>query len=140
MKKKKYINKLFSKAKKVVKVAKRKRYFVKAKKHFSRNKSNYGLVGGIVGAGIYGAFRSRIAQAMQPVTANIPLGNIGDEVLLGGLAVVLKKTVGKKFGMINPVLNGAIAIESARIGEAIATGNVGIGQSSGSSSSGYMLG
>jgi hypothetical protein len=39
--------------------------------------------------------------------------------------------------MLNPVLNGAIAIEAARIGDAIASGQVSM---SGSGNSGYLLG
>lgn len=113
--------------------ASRRSYF-KVRKSRSSGGSWGGLVGTVVGAGVYGALRTKAAQAVQPLTANLPFGNIADEIALGGLAVILKKTVGKKMPMLNPVLNGAIAIESARIGEAIAMGQLGIGQSTSSTS------
>jgi len=109
------------------------------KKHYSRKSggSMGGLMGTVLGAMAYGAVREKASLALMPLTNNIPLGNISDEIALGGLAVILKKTVARKMPIITPVLNGAIAIESARIGEAIIKGQVGIG---GSSTSSNMLG
>jgi len=82
------------------------------------------LMATVVGAGVYGAIRAKLAQAVEPLTRNIPMGNIADEVALGALAVVLKRTVARRMPMVTPVLNGAIAIESARIGEALISGQV----------------
>jgi hypothetical protein len=113
------------------------RSFFKVKRHSSRGGSTMGLVGTVLGAGVYGALRSRLSTAITPITNNLPFGNIADEIALGGLAVILKKTVGKRMPMLNPVLNGAIAIEAARIGDAIASGQVSM---SGSGNSGYLLG
>jgi hypothetical protein len=146
-KNKKYLRNLFKKKVRLqnieVKTMARKRYrssrrsFFKVKRHSSRG-STFGLVGTVVGAGVYGALRERLAAAVQPVTSMMPMGNIADEIALGGLAVILKKTIGKRMPMLNPVLNGAIAIESARIGSAIASGQVSMSGQSGNS--GYLLG
>lgn len=112
-------------------MAKRKKYRArksfKAIKGFRRKHSGTaGLMATVVGAAAYGAMREKISTALQPITSKVPLGNISDEIVLGALAVMLKKSrIGK--GMLSPVLNGAITIESARIGEAIIQGQVGIG-------------
>lgn len=142
MKKLKYSAK--NKPSKVVKVAKKRR-FAKVKRFYGKHKSNFGLVGEILGAGVYGAIRSKAADSLKPVTDKLPLGNISDEVLLGATAILLKKTLGRKMPMLNPVLNGAIIIESARIGEAVVNGQTGIGQTVSSQSqmqtqSGYLYG
>ena len=97
-----------------------------------------GLIPTVLGAGVYGAFRQKISDMLTPVTSKVPLGNIADEVVLGATAVLLKKFIGRKMPILNPVFQGAIVIESARIGEAIATGQVSMTGSSSSSS--YMLG
>ena len=98
---------------------------------FKRNRMRSGgtgsLIGTVLGAAAYGAFREKISNALAPVTSKVPLGNISDEVVLGGLAIVLKRTIGKRMPLINPILQGAIVIESARIGEAMINGQVGIG-------------
>jgi hypothetical protein len=105
----------------------------------SRSSSGIGgLVGTVVGAGVYGAFRQKLSDMVKPMTQNVPfLGNLSDEIVLGGAAILLDRTVGRKMPILKPVLKGAIVIEAARIGEAIATGQAGIGSSS---STGYMLG
>lgn len=111
-----------------------------AKKRYFGKKSKSGLGGDmalIFGAGIYGGLRQKISEVMMPVTANIPFGNIADEIAIGGTAYVLKKTLAKKFPMIKPVLNAAITVESARIGEAIATGQL---TGNANSSSGEFIG
>lgn len=112
------------------------------KTYFARKSSgsSYGsLIGTVVGAGVYGAFRQKLSNMVAPMTANIPMGNISDEVVLGGLAILLDRTVAKRMPIVKPLLKGAIVIESARIGEAIAMGQVGLGGTSNSGNS-YLLG
>lgn len=77
-------------------------------------------------AGIYGALREKISNALNPVTSKIPLGSIGDEVGLLAVAHFL----GKKVRPLRKVSQAAMFIESARIGEAIADGSA-FGASSG---------
>jgi len=120
----------------------RKRHFRKAKRSYfmaksyrKKSSSMGGLIPTVLGAALYGAVRQKASDALIPITSKIPLGNISDEVLLGALAILGKKTLGRKMPMLNPVFQGAIVIESARIGEAIATGQLGLGMSSSSPTS-----
>lgn len=76
-----------------------------------------------VGALIYGIGRQQIAQAIQPFTSKIPLGNIADEVGMIALAFAAKKFV--KNPMVAQVANAAITIEMAQIGQALASGQLG---------------
>lgn len=108
------------------------------KRHYSRHKQGYGEVGAIIGAMAYGAVREKAASALSPVTQKVPLGNASDEVVLGLSAFLLNKFVGRKVPILKPLFKGAIIIESARVGELIATGNLGIGQSN-SGMSGQFL-
>jgi hypothetical protein len=106
------------------------RGFARVKAHYSRHKESYGELGTILGAMAYGAIRQKASDFVMPVTSKIPmLGNASDEVVLGVSAWALNKFVGRKVPMLKPLFKGAIIIESARIGELIATGNLGIGQS-----------
>jgi len=137
------INNFFKKKQEVKKMARRfrvrrSRPFMKARSYGRRSSGGTGLMASVLGAMAYGAVREKASTALAPLTANIPLGNIADEVALGGIAVLLKRTLARKMPMITPVLNGAIAIESARIGEAIIKGQVGLGGVSQSSTN--MLG
>lgn len=116
----------FIKAKSRKATHKRKRGLKMAKrKNYSRKSSSYGLIGTIGASMAYGAFRGKLSNAMQPLTNNIPLGNISDEVALGIVAIVAKKYLGRKMPMIAKVADSALMIESARIGEAIISGSVG---------------
>jgi hypothetical protein len=108
------------------------------KKHYSRHKESYGEVGTILGAMAYGAVREKAAVWIAPLTARIPLGNASDEVALGASAWILNKFVGRKVPLLKPVFKGAMIIESARIGELIANGNLGIGNKNSMSSSGLL--
>lgn len=107
------------------------------KKHYAAKRSGFkgGLMMSILGGMAYGAVRQKASDALAPFTAKIPLGNISDEVAMGAIAILAKKTVGRKMPLIKDIANAAIAIESARIGEAIITGQVGLGGMTASSSS-----
>lgn len=114
------------------------RRFAAVKRHYSKNKGSYGMVGTLLGAMAYGAVRAKAAAYITPISNNLPLGNISDEVALGGLAFIGDKFLGSKMPILKPLFKGAMVVEGSRIGEAIATGQTGIGQSGSNSSS--MLG
>lgn len=104
--------------------------------HRGRRGSASGNLGAmqLLGAAGYGALREKISNALLPVTSKVPLGNIADEVVIGGLAYYGHKKVS------NPLLKGALKaavyVEAARIGETIANGQLGLG---GSTSSGSVF-
>lgn len=99
-----------------------KRYKRSFKRSFGGG-GNTGLLTQIAGAAIYGGVREKISNYAQPLTNSLPFGNISDEILLGGLAIVGKKYL--KNPMANKIFDAALVIESARIGEAIIKGQVG---------------
>jgi hypothetical protein len=84
----------------------------------------------IVGAVIYGAVREKASNALTPLTSKIPLGNIADEAVLGTAGFIAAK---KGKGIIKDIGTAALLIESARVGEAIATNSLGLGGSTASS-------
>ena len=70
--------------------------------------------------GAYGAIRERVSMLLAPLTSKIPLGSVGDEI---GLFFVANE-VRKRFKPLKKVGLAAMYIESARIGEALASGEV----------------
>lgn len=82
----------------------------------------------------YGAVRQYAATAIQPLTSKIPLGNVSDEVAMGLINWMVAK---KTSGLIHNVAMKGLVVENARIGEAIVSGQIGIG---GTSAGGQMLG
>jgi len=100
--------------------------FMARRKSYSRKSSGYGsLMGTLAGAAAYGAVRSKLSNALKPMTDKIPLGNISDEVAIGVLAILAKKTIGKKMPIVHKVADAALVVEAARIGEAAMTGQLG---------------
>lgn len=85
-----------------------------------------GMMKLVVGGAIYGAMRSPIAQLIKPLTDMLPLGNISDEAGMMALAVLSKRFIGGS-GIIGAIPEAAVFVESARIGEAVATGTTGLG-------------
>jgi hypothetical protein len=126
--------KLKKKIRGMIKMRRRKTYFKRAKAHFSRHKSSYGIIGTVVSAGVYGAFREKLSNWTRTYTSMIPMGNISDEVGLGLLCILGKRYLGNRVPMVKDVFNAGLVIESARIGEAVANGNIGIGMNQGSNS------
>ncbi len=97
------------------------RIYVKAKKR--RSKSKGGVMNTVIGAMLYGAVRERASNMLSPVTANIPAGEIADEVVMLGVSWALAK--GKvpfvnKIDISKKIGKAGVVIESARIGEFIA--------------------
>jgi len=112
-------------------------------KHRSgRFKRSAGMLGWVLGPVAYGAIRQKVSDRIAPLTSKIPLGNLSDEAGMLGLAYVAKKFVGKKIPLVSDVANAAMVIELARIGEAVANGQVSLGalSSSSSTSSGTVVG
>ena len=97
------------------------------KKSYRKN-SSFKVLGldlaSMLGSMAYGAVRSKVSTAVQPITANVPLGNISDEVVMLGLSFAAKKFIGNKVPFIKEVAKAGMAIEAARIGEAIAMGQL----------------
>lgn len=76
----------------------------------------------LVGGGIYGALRERLSGYLAPFTSKIPLGSIGDEVGLFALHYWLNKKMKNK--VVKDVTMAGMAVESARIGEALSMGSI----------------
>lgn len=70
----------------------------------------------------YGAVRGKTSQLLAPITARVPFGGMSDEIVIATLAFYGKKKV--KNPMLKNVLNAALIVESARIGEVLATGGL----------------
>lgn len=102
-----------------------------------RSSSSLNPMSLIVGGALYGAVRQYASNALQPVTSMIPLGNIADEVVLGTAGYLLAT---KTSGMLKDVGRAALTIEAARIGEAIISGQVSLGNASQSTTSAYVYG
>lgn len=93
-------------------------FFAKAKRSVKR----YGQKpeSTILPSMVYGMARQKVSMMLEPVTAKIPLGNIADELVMSTVTYFLAK---KGTGFIKKVGFSGLAIESARLGEAIAQGN-----------------
>lgn len=90
-----------------------------------------GKMGGLLGAAIYGAGRAKMSNALAPLTNRIPLGGISDEVGMILAAEAAKKFIGNRIPMVRQIATSGQYIEAARIGEAVISGQVGLGGSSG---------
>ena len=100
-------------------------------------KSAAGPMSVLLGGGLYGAVRQKASNALMPITSKIPLGNIADEAVLFGLAYLVRKKVSNK--IVKDMALAGMAVEAARIGEAVITGQVGLSASSSSSTSSNTL-
>lgn len=108
--------------------ARRKTYYRRAKAGYRRHKKGLGLVATLLSAGIYGAFRSRVSNYLSQYTSKLPLGNVADEVGMGLLCLIGKKFIGSRVPLAKKVFEAGLYIECARIGESVATGQLGLGQ------------
>jgi len=77
-------------------------------------------------AGIYGALRMKSSNMLAPYTSKIPLGNISDEAGMLLVSTLGKKYLFKRAGVLRDAMTAGQTIELARIGEAIASGSLGI--------------
>lgn len=70
-------------------------------------------------AAAYGAARERVSNFLLPVSSKIPLGSVADEAAMLAVSWFAAK---KGSGMLAKAGMAGMTIESARIGEAIASG------------------
>lgn len=91
----------------------------------------------LIGGGIYGAVRSKLSNLLAPITSKVPLGTIGDEAVLFVAAQQLGKRMRDK--TIKSVASAAMAVEAARIGEAMIDGSAfGTSSNGGAAVSGFQ--
>ena len=117
----------------MAKKRKTKTFYKRAKAHYTKHKKSYGLLSVLISAGAYGALRAKVSNYLSQYTSKIPLGNISDEAGMGLLCILGKKFIGNKVPMVKKVFDAGLYIECARIGEAVVTGQVGLGSTSVSS-------
>lgn len=86
---------------------------------------------------IYGAARQYVSNLVAPLTAKIPLGNIADEVVMGGINYMVAKHTG---GILRDVAKKGLIIENARLGEAAISGFGLIGGSAANTGSDFTYG
>lgn len=94
---------------------------------FARKASKRGGVGNSAAifqadAMIYGAARQFVSDKLAPISSKIPLGSLGDEIVMGTLCYFVAKKAGS--GMLGNVARKGLVIENARVGEAIVQGGL----------------
>lgn len=107
------------------KTTKTKTIYRTAKRRSGRRSSGMlgGSTGTLLGAGLYGAARAKVAEFVSPVTSKIPIGgSLADNIGMLGTAWAAKKFLGRKVPMITQVANAAMLVEAAQIGQEIASG------------------
>ena len=72
---------------------------------------------------VYGGARGYLSNLLAPFVSKIPLGNVADEVAFGALNYFVAKNTS---GFIKNVALKGLVIENARLGEAVATGQIGL--------------
>ena len=70
---------------------------------------------------LYGAVREKASIALAPVLSKVPLGDVADEVGMGIISYFVAK---KGKGIVKEVGKAGLTIESARMGEALASGSM----------------
>ena len=124
---------------------KRKTNTMAKRKTVKRRKSNSMKIFGIntsraLAAGLYGAGREKLSNMLSPYVSKLPLGNVADEAGMYLAAWAGKKFLFKQKGIIRDALSIGQDIEMARIGEAVATGSLGLPKFGGAAtqSTGYF--
>ena len=100
-----------------------------AKRKVRRTRRRAGILGGgkFVAPMLYGGVRQRLSNFLSRWTSRVPLGNVSDEAGMIAAIWAGKKFLFKRAGIARDALNAGMNIELARVGEAIATGQVGLG-------------
>jgi hypothetical protein len=113
--------------------------FMRKARRTNRSKGSGSMLLMLGGAMAYGALREKASNALAPITAKIPLGNIADEAVLLGASYMLYK---KTSGLPKEIGKAGMIIESARIGEALISGGLGsiTGNTSTSTGNAYVYG
>jgi len=93
----------------------------------------------MLAAGLYGAARARISGFIAPYTARIPAGAVTDEVGMVLALYAAKKFLFKKAGVLREAASVGQSIEFARMGEAVATGQLNLGALSPTQNAGNLF-
>ncbi len=75
----------------------------------------------VVPSMIYGGLRAKVSDALTPITSKVPVGDVADELVMLGTSYLAWK---KGSGIIKKAGSAGMIIESARLGEAIASGSI----------------
>lgn len=105
------------------------------KRRRSKKSGLKGEIGIMLGAGLYGALRSRVSNMVAPYTSFVPGGAVADEISMLLAMYGAKKVLGNKVPMLNDVIKAGKVIEYARIGETISMGGLNAGFLSGNKTS-----
>lgn len=97
-----------------------KRMAKKRRTHSFKRGSSVGAMAVLIGGGVYGAARSKLSDAIAPLTSKIPLGSIADEAALFGLGYLAARNI--RNPLVKSVANACMVVEAARMGEAMITG------------------
>ena len=71
-----------------------------------------GMMALALGSALYGAMRSKVSDALAPLTSKIPLGTVADEVVLGVLAHQVSK---RTSGVISDIGKAGFFFEISRL-------------------------
>lgn len=93
----------------------------KRKRTTRRSSGNLKPMQVLIGGGIYGAARAKLSNLLAPVTNRVPLGTVADEATLFGLGYLAHKKMKDK--TVKNIAMAAMAVEAARIGEAVIDGS-----------------
>lgn len=97
-------------------------------------------VGSALSAAIYGASRQKLDSFVGPYAQRLPLGNVADEAGLIMALTLAKKFLFKGKSILRDAASAGQLIEFARIGDAVASGDVKLGNmSNGAGSSGNIF-
>lgn len=91
----------------------------------------------LLSAGLYGAGRQKLSDAVAPLTSKIPLGAISDEVGLFALHYFANKMFKNK--LVSQITQSGMAVEAALIGAEVAKGNVSLTGSQSAVSNGNIF-
>lgn len=105
-------------------------YMSAPKRHRSRSRGSGAKadLGALLGAGVYGALRNRISSAVAPLTSRIPFGGIADEIGMLGINWAARRFIGGRVPLVKDMAKAGMLIEAASIGNALAGGALGGGQ------------
>lgn len=101
-------------------------YSAPKRRRTSRSRSRGGKIQALqFDAMIYGGLREKVSNMIQPYTAKIGFGSIGDELGMGLANYLVAKNMK---GQVRDIAMKGLIVENARIGEAIANGDIGFGK------------
>lgn len=111
---------------KTTKTATRRRASYSPRRRASRSRSRGGKIKALqFDAMIYGGLRQKVSNMLEPLTKNIPFGSVADEIGMGLADYLVARN---SSGQIRDVALTGLTVENARLGEAIANGEIGFGR------------